>query len=161
MKHTKRFFALLLALALVLGTGVFAAAEEVTADGLTNQPQTITYGKDIVVSAEGLLPESLQDWEVSYRWSIWGDDMRVIEHATGPVLHLTRKDAEYPDGEKFLGVLLRPVQGIYFCEVIVRNADGEERIPALLYASVIAKPTRLGRFIAAVIDTFNWVGRPF
>ena len=155
MKHMKRFFALLLVFALALGVGVTAAAEEVTAAWQKEDNQSIIYGKDIVLSVEGLIPAEYAGWDVSYEWQVYVGSLGrndVIARATGPVLQLSRKDAEYPDGKKILGALLRSAQGYYFCNATVRNADGDEVVLPLLLIHVTVKPTWFGDAVNSVLD---------
>ena len=167
MKHTKRFFALLLVFALALGVGVFAIAEEavafeteadaerIPADWLNVDNRTITDGEKILLSVEGLIPEEYAGWDVSYEWTWSTSYLRYpIEDATGPTLHISRRDAAYPDGysERFLGTLLSTVYGGFFCEAKVRNAAGDEVNLTLYRASITVNPNLWG----CIVNSVKW-----
>ena len=151
MKRTKRFFALMLALTLAFGIGVFAAVDETEpaeANVQTIYKQIkIKYGKDIVLNAEGLIPAEYEGWDVSYEWQAYATGEHVvIEGATGPVLRMSRRDAAYPDGKKVLGMVIGTEAKDYDCTAIVRNAAGDEVVLPLYHAEV-----------AGVLSIFGWV----
>ena len=180
---TRRILSIVLALALMLALGAMAMAEEATAAAmeeaaaieetkaatqttadssvwLHNDAQTVNYGKDITLNAEGLIPAEYKDWDVSYQWSAFvfdGGTDGAIDYATGPALRISRGASAYPDGKRVLGVMINSAQGNYYCTATVRNAAGDEVVLPLFRAEVTVKPPFLGSVVNFMINVLGSV----
>jgi hypothetical protein len=138
MKHTKKLFAALLSLALLLGLAVPAMAEvrrrnlDIPWEGVIvsypwydfDNHYLVAYGEGFTLTMEATLPSNV---EISYQWrySPEGKGMVTIAGKTAPSFSSTPGDPYYPSpGNRFFDDMpFSPQTGFYDCVITLEKKD--------------------------------------
>jgi len=167
MNHAKRMLALLLTLALVFTLALPSFASEEASEEpskpqsivnwnefrITKQPEspTITHGESFTLNVEVNAPEGV---EVEYQWySVANSDVKKIEGAITPTLHLNPNDNHYPENKTSGGH-----STIYRCKLIGYEKDEDGNVVSssgrFTSADVRIERTSSGKLYDLLIQPF-------